>query len=418
MTTGPDPNSNEGRASRGERDPFVPVTDSHQQRALWRGRTRPGHSYLLHIEDLDGDAWRRLRVPSVIGMERLARTLQIALDVHDPAEHAFIQHLTSAGDEYQADPLIMPVTTLVRFDAAGTPSETVTLGEVLPAVVDAAGAGNPGEARGLELHFLMDFGHPSRARISLVTDSARQPTPETLCVDGAGAFAGSMGLNLAAINRELDAERWVFAKISRTKAGLKDLIFRTGMWELAQLIAYLDIKTPPRVSDAAATDMVAPLLDALAYPGAANLKILGALNLVDTVTGQLTALGSRLQDDPVALWHHVTHHLPLERDTRGNDAAWLTLISLISAMPFGTSTTFVVESLAWAGHRNGEAGYFTVADVENMASLTLEVLRLLGVIDGSTLVLGGRLSRARREFLRAVLRDPVAGADGDADLSE
>lgn len=289
-------------------------------------------------------------------MERFARILQLAFDIAEPAEHAFVQ--LDGSDE--GAPVVMPAPTLVRFDAAGTPSETVTLGELL---------------RAADLRFVSKFAEPLTVDISLVSEMQRSPRLETLCLDGEGA-----GFDIKAVNRELDAERWVFAKMSEVKPSLRDLIFRTGMWETAQLVAFLNIGTPAEVTESEAAQMIAPVL--------ADTRLVELLDLDDSRLGLTTALDT---------WYHIAHRLPLERDTRGNDAAWLRLIALISSMPFGAATTFVLEGMAWTGER------ITLAEADSLTRQTMDVLRALGVIVGDDLVLGGKLSKPRREFLRMVL---------------
>ncbi|AKK02095.1 IS1096 element passenger TnpR family protein [Corynebacterium epidermidicanis] len=333
---------------------FIPVTDPALQRPLRRIEPTPERSYLVHASS--GEVWRRLRVPSSVGMERFARILQLAFEINS-AEHTFIQQ----DGNVENAPVIMPAQTLVRFDAAGTPSETVTLSEVLPVA---------------DLHFLSNFGEPTDIKITLVGASEQLPAVETLCIDGSGSL-GNLSFSLAAINRELDAERWVFAKLSLVKEGLRDLIFRTGMWETAQLVAYLDTEQEVAVSAEEAAVMVGPVL-------------------ADAHLSQLLEL-HRVEADPLAQWRHIAHKLPLERDTRGNDAAWLRIIALISAMPYGAET-FLLEGMQWAGHPT------TLAEVDKLTANTMRVLSLLGVVDGDTLVLGGPLSKPHREFLRMILR--------------
>lgn len=289
-------------------------------------------------------------------MDRFARIIQLAFDINS-AEHAFIQQDGSVEDA----PVIMPAQTLVRFDAAGTPSETVQLSEILPVA---------------DLQFVSNFGDPTGITITLVGASEHLPSVETLCIDGSGNM-GALTFSLAAINRELDAERWVFSKLSLVKEGLRDLIFRTGMWETAQLVAYLDTATPAEVSAEEAAVMVGPVL--------ADAHLVRILEL------------DRVPADPLAQWHHIARRLPLERDTRGNDAAWLRIIALVSAMPYGAET-FILEGMQWAGHPT------TLAEVDTLTSATMKVLSLLGVVDGDTLVLGGPLSKPHREFLRMILR--------------
>lgn len=258
----------------------------------------------------------------------------------------------------------MPAPTLVRFDAAGTPSETVELGELL---------------RVADLRFISKFVEPLSIYLSLVSELQRSPRLETLCIDGEGALNGQP-FDIKAVNRELDAERWVFAKMSEVKPSLRDLIFRTGMWETAQLVAFLNIDSPPDISEDEAAKMIGPLL--------ADTRLVELLDLDDDRLGLTTALDK---------WHHIAHRLPVERDTRGNDAAWLRLIALISSMPFGAATTFILEGMAWTGER------MTLAEVDSHTRQTMDVLRALGIIVGDDLVLGGILSKPRREFLRMVL---------------
>ncbi|MDU0479689.1 hypothetical protein QVA66_10635 [Staphylococcus chromogenes] len=333
---------------------FEPLTDPALQRPLRRIEPTPMRSYLVHASC--GDVWRRLRVPSSVGMERFARIIQLAFDINS-AEHAFIQQDGSVEDA----PVVMPAQTLVRFDAAGTPSETVTLSEILPVA---------------DLQFVSNFGDPTGITITLVGATEQLPAVETLCIDGAGNL-GTLDFSLAAINRELDAERWVFSKLSLVKEGLRDLIFRTGMWETAQLIAYLDTDAPLEVTAEEAAVMVRPVL-------------------ADTNLSRLLEL-HRVPADPISQWRHIAHRLPLERDTRGNDAAWLRIIALISSMPYGAET-FILEGMQWAGHPT------TLAEVDTLTSSTMKVLTLLGVVEGDTLVLGGPLSKPHREFLRMILR--------------
>lgn len=294
-------------------------------------------------------------------MERFARILQLAFDIVEPAEHAFLQ---LDGSEEGA-PVVMPAPTLVRFDAAGTPSETVTLGELL---------------RAADLRFVSKFAEPLCIDLSLVSELQRSPRLETLCLDGEGGL-GNQAFDIKSVNRELDAERWVFSKMSEVKPSLRDLIFRTGMWETAQLVAFLNIGTPPEVTEAEAAKMVAPVL--------ADARLVELLDLDDDRLGLESSLD---------VWKHIAHRLPIERDTRGNDAAWLRLIALISSMPFGAATTFILEGMAWTGQR------MTLADVDSLTRQTMDILRALGIIVGDELVLGGQLSKPRREFLRTVLR--------------
>ncbi|QMV84398.1 hypothetical protein HW450_08445 [Corynebacterium hindlerae] len=337
---------------------FVPVTDPARQRPLRREPAAPGHALL--IQAAAAGCWRRLRVPADIGMERFARIIQLAFDVVEPAEHAFLQ---LDGSE-QGAPVVMPAPTLVRFDAVGTPSETVTLGELL---------------RVADLRFLSRFADPLVIDISLVSEIQRSPRLETLCIDGEGTLEQGF-FDIKAVNRELDAERWVFAKMAEVKPSLQDLIFRTGMWETAQLIAFLNIDSPADVTESEAAKMIEPVLS--------DARLVELLDLDDTRLGLTTALDT---------WHHIAHRLPLERDTRGNDAAWLRLIALISSMPFGAATTFILEGMAWTGQRT------TLAEVDSLTRQTMDVLRALGIIVGDDLVLGGVLSKPRREFLRMIL---------------
>lgn len=336
------------------------MTDPRLQRPLRREEAAPGEALLVQAANSERGAWRRLRVPGDIGMERFARILQLAFDINEPAEHAFMQ--LDGADE--GAPVVMPAPTLVRFDAVGTPSETVTLGELL---------------RVADLRFISKFTEPLCIDISLISEMQRSPRLETLCIDGEGTLGGAP-LDIKSVNRELDAERWVFAKLSEVKPSLQDLIFRTGMWETAQLIAFLNIDTPPEVTEAEATKMVAPLL--------ADARLVEMLDLDDDRLGLNTNLD---------IWNYIAHRLPLERDTRGNDASWLRLIALISSIPFGAATTFVLEGMAWTGQRT------TLAEVDSLTRQTMDVLRGLGIIVGDDLVLGGVLSKPRREFLRTVL---------------
>ncbi|QGU01084.1 hypothetical protein CKALI_00915 [Corynebacterium kalinowskii] len=336
------------------------MTDPRLQRPLRRASAAPGEALLVQAVNSESGAWRRLRVPGTIGMERFARILQLAFDIVEPAEHAFVQ--LDGTDE--GAPVVMPAPTLVRFDAAGTPSETVSLGELL---------------RVADLRFISKFTAPLCIDLSLVSELQRSPRLETLCIDGEGSL-NSQVFDIKAINRELDAERWVFAKMSEVKPSLRDLIFRTGMWETAQLVAFLNIGTPPEITEAEAAKMVAPVL--------ADARMVEMLDLDDERLGLSTSLD---------VWNHIAHRLPLERDTRGNDAAWLRLIALISSMPFGAATTFILEGMAWTGQRT------TLAEVDSLTRQTMDVLRGLGIIVGDDLVLGGVLSKPRREFLRMVL---------------
>lgn len=331
---------------------FVPITDSALQRPLRRVEPSPERSYL--VQATCGDVWRRLRVPSSVGMERFARIIQLVFDINS-AEHAFIQQDGAVEDA----PVIMPAPTLVRYDAAGTPSETVQLSEVLPIA---------------DLTFVSNFGEPTGITISLVGVSEPRTDIETLCIDGAGSL-GTLEYTREAINRELDAERWVFAKLQLAKGSLRDLIFRTGMWETAQLIAYLDSDVT-EVSAEDAAHMVAPVL--------ADASLCQALEM------------HRAPADPLSQWRHIAHKLPLERDTRGNDAAWLRIIALVSSMPYGAET-FLLEGMQWAGHKT------TLAEIDTLTAQTMRVLTLLGIVEGDSLVLGGPMSKPHREFLRTIL---------------
>ncbi|MEJ5927831.1 hypothetical protein WG915_04265 [Corynebacterium sp. H128] len=342
---------------------FVPLTDPELQRPLRREPVLDGQALL--VQATSGQVWRRLRVPADIGMERFARILQVAFDIVEPAEHAFLQLDSAAAGNEENAAVVMPAPTLVRFDAAGTPSETVTLGELLKVA---------------DLRFVSHFAEPLSIDINLVSEIQRTPRLETLCIDGEGTL-GNLAFDLGDVNRELDAERWVFAKMAHVKPSLRDLIFRTGMWETAQLVAFLDIDAPADVAEGEAAKMIAPLL--------ADARLVALLDLDDARLGLTTDLDK---------WRHIAHRLPLERDTRGNDAAWLRLIALISSMPFGAATTFILEGMAWTGQRT------TLAEVDSLTLQTMDVLRSLGIIVGDDLVLGGPLSKPRREFLRAVLR--------------
>ena len=369
------------------------VSDDEPQRVLRihsaAGEDAAQNAVVLHISVIGDKVWRRLRVPVGMSMIRFGRIVQTVLSLADTAPHAF----TQPGETPAADAAIMPAGSLEKHQATGTPSELLTVGELLA---------HPGDT----LTFIYNFDEPLRANISVQVANVAAGQPSTLLIDGAGdvpAELGGMPFDPASVNRELDAERWVMETLETTKPGLQDLVLRTGMWELAQLISFVEPGRKAHATKEQRAALVEPLRSALEQAGA-GIRIqsdvqtaLIALDLLDS-NGEFTALGAQLAKKPGRLLRHIARKLPLERSGRANDAAWLKLLSLIG-LPYGPARILSMEGLAWAGW-NAEAG-------EPLPTpLTSTVLRELGIVGVDGLTLGGPLSRTRREFLREVLRMP------------
>lgn len=391
---------------------WSPVSDNQPQRALrMHGAAAPDaaqNAVVLHIavdtstfgQYTTDKVWRRLRVPIGMTMTRFGRIVQTVLSLADTAPHAFRQPCHDC--EPAADATVMPAGSLERHHASGTPSELLTVGELLA---------QPGDT----LTFLHDFDEPLRATITVHVANVTAGQPSTLLIDGAGdipAHKGGMPFDIASVNRELDAERWVMETLESTKPGLQDLVLRTGMWELAQLISFVEPGRKAHATKEQRATLVEPLRSALEQAGS-GVRIpsdvqaaLTAMDLLDD-TGAFTPLGAQLHRKPGRLLRHIARKLPLERSGRANDAAWLKLLSLIG-LPYGPARILSMEGLAWAGWSNDTDPTTDPAAAREPlpTPLTSTVLRELGIVGEDGLTLGGPLSRTRREFLREVLRMP------------
>lgn len=350
--------------------------------------TPAGHTTaLIHLEDTSTGVWRRFRVPTSIRLDRFARVLRIILDQQDPGDYSFTT----------------PDST-VRPGAAQVLDPDVRVAEALTLA-------------GLESEIVQfDYAPHITVHLRILQTTPDSEEAPIVCLDGWGQF-GTTSATLEEINRELAAERWVDATLSRVKSSLQDLINRTGMWESAQLIAYAlgDPEHAPRYCSALEQrrDLLAPLQDMLhdanenqqrlGPQDRAHPPVLEHLHLVNS-EGNITPKGQRCLDDPDALWTHVARSLPLEREITANDAAWLNLLTLTAGLPRGSSETFIMQGMIWAGHRGGRDEVLVTDDIRSRCTKTAEVLEACDIISDERLTLGGPTHAARMDLLRDILR--------------
>lgn len=386
--------------------------------------------------------WRTLKLPSDVSLDRVHRIAQLLIDGMPYKGHVF----ATSNPTTTPATVIMPAAGLVQHNAEGVPSEAIGLDEVLRTVGDS-------------IFYLVDFDAPQLYSLHLDAIDPQVTVPETLCIGGEGSgIDADQGVNysLEDINAELDAERWVVETLSAARSSLASLILRTGTWEFANLLALVGLDTAPRVDAADAADMVAPFTalleviaartirfdteeavdsrlmaaliddscwtDLIAQDGGtphgvmtvAQLsslrKCADALDLIQERGGHLTLTraGRRGLSDPVVLFHHIAHRLPAERHGPRVDAAWLLILGYLAGVPWSSASLVAVEGMQWAGWRTSSGENYTVDAIHRAASLTVDTLSHLRILQDRQIRIGGKGARTRREFLRVVVQRRVS----------
>ncbi|WKD60156.1 hypothetical protein CCICO_00465 [Corynebacterium ciconiae DSM 44920] len=333
------------------------------------------YALLYHVEEPASGAWRRIRVPANIPMDRFARIMRVVLDQQEAGDYCFYT----------------PAATIKPGAKTSTDMDEWAAEAIILGSLD-------------DDSFRFRFDDHLSVNLRLITTLNDTGDSDTLCIDGEGKL-DDPEFWVDVINRELDSERWVEATLSRAKSSLKDVINRAGLWEATQLVA-LGMDTSQRASVDERHQLLEPLVHYIherheCTPGDPLLRSLGLVHS----EGGLTAVGSHALSDPDALWEQLTRTLPVEREVVGNDAAWLLLLSYIAGMPRGTTEAFVMQGMVWAGHRNTGSTILVTDDIRALASRTLSVLSMLGIIANDLLVVGGPLHNARIDLLREIITD-------------